>query len=855
MFKNKRSGLLTAAASILLIGVVGFSLLAQVAEKETSAGDDKSAEVRQLTLYVDTSLNGLPDDLAENPDQRYHLIGHVETRTGPRRIEIASDCLVRSIKKTLRPRQRPTEIQMALEVAVEMPITEKNRWFQQANINAIAYDHSLDLFELWTVPIDKAPHRGETVTYHEKDPNRLVITLDNDRYPVPALYEMLLDQPFSIAAEKKQNGEIADSFRLASECEFLYAAPIDAADGQVRSLMVFRVPQNSDAPRITGHQFLVLRELGYEFSLLGVTQPSRNRKTVKIEVPLANDSPAANLLHANIGNRAIHLGVVFQAKHPGTQEPVEAYNVLAQPCELVDVKTKPGTAAKQQQLIAVLEASAEPPQKGAFLLTQAFVDNQLDSGNRFRLEGVFDPEKTPQPESHAAYPVTPGRTPPLVVRIPTDPIEIGDVVPGGDGQERYDIHVFRDKSAPQLFADQCVIVVNGGEAPNVTWAIPQDGLHHGNRKVSQPLIDNLIEQGYQFKAKIRRPVPLHAATATPAVAAQDGLRAAPKATLRVPLDSSTFSEEWLNHNKGNQRVFLFAEGTGITKDSVGTHRIGSVYAIQKFVPKSPGESVLIVTLEMVHAIHSETAAQIVASEQKEIDDYQAKKFRFLLRGLVPLGESVSSLTAPLQHPIDPSTFPPQLMPMSQPPNTNSQFPPPAIPHYAAVAAPAVAAPPMAQYPPVRVEAAYVDPFYGPMYPALPGATTLPPPLTAALTPIRLTDLAPSFTLPRYSPAYNPALNLKIKQDQAVAKLRQAKTDDEKTAAAAELRQVLSDVFRADMLQRYEKTRAIETQLKKLRDQHEARDQAKDEIIDLQLKLLEKQAAGLDFPPAVRADKN
>lgn len=685
MFKNKRSGLLTAAASILLIGVVGFSLLAQVAEKEPSPGDDKSAEVRQLTLYVDTSLNGLPDDLAENPDQRYHLIGHVETRTGPRRIEIASDCLVRSIKKTLRPRQRPTEIQMALEVAVEMPLTEKNRWFQQGNINAITYDHSLDLFELWTVPIEKAPHRGETVTYHEKDPNRLVITLDNDRYPVPALYEMLLDQPFSIAAEKKQNGEIADSFRLASECEFLYAAPIDAAAGQVRSLMVFRVPQNSGAPRINGHQFLVLRELGYEFSLLGVTQPSRGRprKAVKVEVPLADDSPAENLLRANVGNRAIHLGVVFQAKHPGTQEPVEAYNVLAQPCELIDVKTKPGPAAKQQQLIAVLEASAEPPQKGAFLLTQAFIDNQLDSGHRFRLEGIFQPDQPPTPDRYATYPLTPGRVPPLVVRIPTDPIEIGDVVPGGDGQERYDIRIFRDKSAPQLFADQCAIVVNGGQAPNVTWAIPQDSLHHGNQKVSQPLIDNLIEQGYQFKAQIRRPVPL----------------------------------------------------------------------------------------------------------------------------------------------------------------------------YAAIAAPAVAAPPMTGYPPPPAGAAYVDPFYGPMYPALPGATTLPPPLTAALTPIRPTEMAPPFTLPRYSRAYYTALNLKLKQDQAVTKLRQAKTDDEKTAAAAELRQILSDVFQADMLQRYEKTRAIETQLKKLRDQHQARDQAKDEIIELQLKLLEKQAAGLDFPTAERADRN
>jgi hypothetical protein len=90
-------------------------------------------------------------------------------------------------------------------------------------------------------------------------------------------------------------------------------------------------------------------------------------------------------------------------------------------------------------------------------------------------------------------------------------------------------------------------------------------------------------------------------------------------------------------------------------------------------------------------------------------------------------------------------------------------------------------------------------------------------------------------------------------DAAMSALRTATTDEERTAARAGLRAVLSQVFAADMQAREEQARQIEARLRALRGQYQAREQVKDQIIDLQLKVLEQEAAGLGFPAAALDD--
>jgi len=84
-------------------------------------------------------------------------------------------------------------------------------------------------------------------------------------------------------------------------------------------------------------------------------------------------------------------------------------------------------------------------------------------------------------------------------------------------------------------------------------------------------------------------------------------------------------------------------------------------------------------------------------------------------------------------------------------------------------------------------------------------------------------------------------------DAAVETLRVAQSDEEKRVAKDALRKALSDLFTQDMHVREVQAREIETRLAKLRQQYQAREKAKDEIIDLQLQVLEKNAAGLGFP--------
>jgi hypothetical protein len=78
-------------------------------------------------------------------------------------------------------------------------------------------------------------------------------------------------------------------------------------------------------------------------------------------------------------------------------------------------------------------------------------------------------------------------------------------------------------------------------------------------------------------------------------------------------------------------------------------------------------------------------------------------------------------------------------------------------------------------------------------------------------------------------------------------LNDAKTNEAKDAARAQLRQLLADVFDQDMQMRETQAAEIESRLAKLRQQYQARAKVKEEIIDLQLKVIEQDAAGLGFP--------
>lgn len=85
-------------------------------------------------------------------------------------------------------------------------------------------------------------------------------------------------------------------------------------------------------------------------------------------------------------------------------------------------------------------------------------------------------------------------------------------------------------------------------------------------------------------------------------------------------------------------------------------------------------------------------------------------------------------------------------------------------------------------------------------------------------------------------------------DAAVTKLRDAKGEEEKRSARESLRNVLAQVFADDMQARERQVREIEARLEKLRQQYQARQSVKDRIIDLQMQVLEQEAAGLGFPP-------
>lgn len=78
---------------------------------------------------------------------------------------------------------------------------------------------------------------------------------------------------------------------------------------------------------------------------------------------------------------------------------------------------------------------------------------------------------------------------------------------------------------------------------------------------------------------------------------------------------------------------------------------------------------------------------------------------------------------------------------------------------------------------------------------------------------------------------------------------QAAEGQEKETTKATLRTRLVEVFEADMKLRKEQADQIDARLKKLREQYQSREAAKDSIIELQLQVIEKDAGGLGFPSA------
>lgn len=82
---------------------------------------------------------------------------------------------------------------------------------------------------------------------------------------------------------------------------------------------------------------------------------------------------------------------------------------------------------------------------------------------------------------------------------------------------------------------------------------------------------------------------------------------------------------------------------------------------------------------------------------------------------------------------------------------------------------------------------------------------------------------------------------------ALDAFRTAPDGQDKEAKKAELKKQLTEIFEADMKARKAQADEIETRLKKLQDQYKSREAAKERIIDLQIEVLEKDAAGLEFP--------
>ena len=88
--------------------------------------------------------------------------------------------------------------------------------------------------------------------------------------------------------------------------------------------------------------------------------------------------------------------------------------------------------------------------------------------------------------------------------------------------------------------------------------------------------------------------------------------------------------------------------------------------------------------------------------------------------------------------------------------------------------------------------------------------------------------------------------LQQRYHQAVAAYRDAENDNGRAEAAAEIKQVLEIYYQADMETRQQELKQIAERLKKLEAQLARRTEKKQEIVDLQLKVVLNEAEGLGF---------
>ncbi len=91
-----------------------------------------------------------------------------------------------------------------------------------------------------------------------------------------------------------------------------------------------------------------------------------------------------------------------------------------------------------------------------------------------------------------------------------------------------------------------------------------------------------------------------------------------------------------------------------------------------------------------------------------------------------------------------------------------------------------------------------------------------------------------------------ARELKARLAPVLQRLRNAADDQQKEAIKGQLSSILEDYFDRDLQRRTSEIDAIEQRVQRLREQLEQRQQAKDEILQLQLNVLENEAAGLGF---------
>lgn len=97
---------------------------------------------------------------------------------------------------------------------------------------------------------------------------------------------------------------------------------------------------------------------------------------------------------------------------------------------------------------------------------------------------------------------------------------------------------------------------------------------------------------------------------------------------------------------------------------------------------------------------------------------------------------------------------------------------------------------------------------------------------------------------------DPAVKAKMEASQGLANAmsdyRRAQSDAAKAAAQKKLPEVLAKYFDADMKVREANLQKVEAQVKALRSQFDKRASKKQEILDLQLKLVQNESEGLGF---------